>query len=301
MKLLADLILKQRPIGRGEEHAHTMLRRPASNHAPTVNPVGLCDRFVFDRAAASALRGNVETMNEFLRSLGRIPTPLERAWIEVDGSGAWLIDGRQVYGYSLVGSLGARYIGELNLDDWPGTVNVRLSTFISRLGSAGHTDLQLWSEWMLTVGCALVALASPHAATSRRVMPGPEGGSAQRAFAFRRAQRGCPVFSYNKVDFIRPRAAVHNGVLRSVESVAGQRLHMVVGHWRLIDGVIEPYWIWVEGHTRGNADLGTIIKERHVHLAPNVVRRGFLMPNETGRSGERRAALLPAQAKEMGR
>lgn len=65
---------------------------------------------------------------------------------------------------------------------------------------------------------------------------------------------------------------------------------MVIGHWRLIDGVPEPFFVWIEGHERGDRGLGWIAKERHVKLAGGV-RRGFDLPTDAGVPGERRIAV----------
>lgn len=136
----------------------------------------------------------------------------------------------------------------------------------------------------------LAALSQPRVATVRRQIPGGADGAAERASRLRRAQIGRPVFSFNVVEFRPAQTALHRGVLKPVESFAGMRGHVVMGHWRLIDGKIEPYWIWVDGHRRGDDSLGTIVKERQVASLRGGLRRGFTVPAELGRHGERRAA-----------
>ncbi|WAC26388.1 hypothetical protein [Ancylobacter sp. SL191] len=293
MKLLSDKLLSQIPNGRGEALARELLKMPAVNHASAIVQSPQCERFVFDQAATQILRCREQIIKSRLRDIDRIPTPCDLAWVEMSGLGAWLVRGRSVHGFADVPGAGARYIATMDLDEWPGEMRVISSTYIQTLAAAGYTNLHDWALWTHQVIGALMALASPHTATTRRIEPGPDGGSAQRAFIRRRAQRGQPVFSFNQVEMIIPRAAMHNGVLKTAESFAGMRMHQVIGHWRLIDGVIAPYWVWIEGHQRGDSERGTIVKQRNVRLANEASRRGFPMPRAPGVPGERRPALSP--------
>ncbi|MCS0501402.1 hypothetical protein [Ancylobacter mangrovi] len=295
MKLLADRLMLSRPKGDVEGWALTTLKTPGTNHAPAAGPVALCDRFVFDQVALKALRGSTF---DFGDDAARVtPTPAECAWIDVTASHGWLVSGDTAYAIFDFGrAWGIRHaatvplVGDVNND-----IFVRFSDFVqTTFDRRDEVDTKLRAYLGRAAGLVhkfLMALASPRAATSRRVLPGAGLDRGQKAFALRRAQRGVPVFSYNKVDMIRPGAAMHNGVLRSVESAAGTRLHMVIGHWRLIDGVVEPYWIWVDGHQRGDAELGTIVKERHVRLDTGGMRRGFRLPEQVGHKGQRTRAV----------
>lgn len=99
------------------------------------------------------------------------------------------------------------------------------------------------------------------------------------------------MFSHNVVNMVLPKTCEHRGEIKSVESFAGKRGHLTVGHWRLIEGILTPYWTWVDGHKRGNAELGWVTKERHVKFSPDKARRGFLVPQAPGRRGQRLQAV----------
>lgn len=303
MKLLADKFINERPIDPVEREISDLLRLPAVNHAPSSEMVALCDRFVFDEAAMRALSHDVTPWSEKFPPTGRrLHVPCNPMWIDAHGGSGWLVKDRIAYCIFDCRHFGLRYVGAIDLDSFDG---VEWEWKASRFSAA--VTPQSAPRENLEIAVALIfgllfALGVPHAVSTRRIVPGLGLERGQAAFAARRAQRGLPVYSYNRVEMQLPRASMHNGVLRTAESFAGTRMHQVIGHWRLIDGVVEPYWIWIDGHTRGNADLGTIVKERNVHLAPNAVRRGFPIPNDAGRAGERRAAaLLPSLAQEVGR
>ncbi|WGD31228.1 hypothetical protein AncyloWKF20_05235 [Ancylobacter sp. WKF20] len=295
MKLLADKMITARPRGDVAALALTTLKMPAINHSPSPEPVALCDRFVFDAAAIQALAGSGFDFGHAMPNR-LIPPPAKLAWIEAYGGQGWLISGETAYAFLDHDYLGIHHAATVDLR---AAADGKYHTVLSDVVLAAfdpHSDAGLRARSGAHRCAALVlplllALASPRAATSRRVLPGAGLDRGQKAFALRRAQRGLPVFSYNKVDLIRPQTALYRGEMRTAESLAGLRLHQVIGHWRLIDGVIAPYWIWIEGHQRGDADLGTIVKERQVHLDLGGMRRGFRMPAHIGRRGERVEAV----------
>lgn len=48
----------------------------------------------------------------------------------------------------------------------------------------------------------------------------------------------------------------------------GVRKHQVIGHLRVLKcGRVEPVWVWVTAHWRGDASLGVVLRERHVQTA----------------------------------
>jgi hypothetical protein len=103
-------------------------------------------------------------------------------------------------------------------------------------------------------------------------------------------QRGRPMFSYNKVDLVVPRTCIYRSEVVETQSLAGKRGHMVIGHWRLIASVPEPFFVWIDGHERGDRELGYITKERTVLIGSGGLRKGFIVPNGIGRPGERQKA-----------
>jgi hypothetical protein len=154
----------------------------------------------------------------------------------------------------------------------------------------GIKDIEQYCSNVLAGGALyLVALGHPRAATTRRIVPSLST-SAERAFARRQMHRGRPIFSYNVVDLVVPQTCIYRGESHPTESFAGKRGHMVIGHWRLIAGVAEPFFTWVDGHERGDRDLGYITKERSVSAHAGGMRKGFVVPNMPAAPGERRAA-----------
>lgn len=304
MKLLADQIATMQWADPVCRTAADVLRLPSFNHAVSPRMLPACERFVFDEENALAVMGDGSfpaTVGEIINGCGVPRAPCLPAWIEIDDGTGWLLtqhadgevwalafaDGRRA-GNGWPNRIVA--LGELQLSslasDAATWIPSPLSTYQMTLG----VPEALLTRIVTRVVFLLYALAAARTVTTRRVNPSMGSSAAGRALMLRRAQRGAPVFSFNRVDLIRPQTALHNGVLRSVESFAGIRMHMAIGHWRLIDGVVEPYWVWVDGHHRGNRELGLIVKERHVYLGPGGSRRGFAIPAEIGRPGERRKA-----------
>ena len=130
---------------------------------------------------------------------------------------------------------------------------------------------------------------SPRAAVARRKRL--DDDAASRAMRLRRFQRGRPIFSYNQVDLVIPKTCIYRGELRAVESFEGVRGHMVIGHWRLIEKVLEPFWVWINGHKRGDCERGWIVKQRNVTYVSGGIRRGFAIPSDYGEAGEHRKAV----------
>lgn len=133
----------------------------------------------------------------------------------------------------------------------------------------------------------IAAINTPCAATVERVVRTPRGeGPGITAFPLG--------FSYNRVTLNVPGIPHDHGVER-VGPGRPLRGHMVRGFWRLIwttrSGDLDAEWVWVDGFPRGNPALGWITKERHVTLATEKTRKGFAIPTEPGRPGERRKAV----------
>ncbi|BBE74344.1 hypothetical protein [Oharaeibacter diazotrophicus] len=277
MKLLADRLCAQAaPFWEEERMAKDILKMPDRNHVPgSVGPTALCDRFVFSGEALQATltecRGrNTRDIVEMAFTLKPSPT----FWIEASTACfGFLCLGRKICVFSGVdgrAQLIAQYVH-------PDIIQI-----------AAHDDAVPRDFASLALGTwasMVLALSNNRVTSTRRVMGSPVD-KAMRAAARRRAQTGSPVHSYNVVDLILPKTAMHRGILKPVESFAGVRGHLVIGHWRLIDGVAEPYWVWVDGHHRGDDTLGTVTKERHVQLVGGA-RRGFFLPEFAGRAGQR--------------
>jgi hypothetical protein len=74
----------------------------------------------------------------------------------------------------------------------------------------------------------------------------------------------------------------------------GPRAHVVVGHWRLIDDGPNPFWAWVDEHTRGDERLGW--SEHYSAFCGGGERRGFVVPSDPGKPFERRSAQRATDA-----
>lgn len=310
MKLMADRLLSMPPTGDEYlERARCVLKIPSRNHTVDAsnftNPG--CDRYVFDREDVNALSDHFEEDAEsrlLATEYARLPS--DPCWLECenlgflvwkDGQGAvplvGFIGGR---GHALVGSLAYVDFGQIKTLDaiGKGRTKIELLQTGRRVVSSGSLKASQVSSLLFKAIVMMAAMSSPRVTTVRKVSRDVSAlNSAERAFRMRRAQRGRPVFSYNKVDLVLPKTALHRGVLKPAESFAGMRGHFVMGHWRLIDGVLEPYWTWVDGHKRGDPELGWITKERHVDLS-RVTRRGYLVPAQEGHPGQRVRAIPTA-------
>ncbi|MFS8180869.1 hypothetical protein ACMG4P_04825 [Pseudovibrio denitrificans] len=78
-----------------------------------------------------------------------------------------------------------------------------------------------------------------------------------------RTQKPC-LLSYNRVTLKRSPKLADKGLSSSANGV-GMRRHSVMGHFReLRKGRLEPVFIWVHGHWRGDARKGVVVKEREV-------------------------------------
>lgn len=308
MKLIADRILaaklsRSSPLECRElAEARASLVLPSDNHLP-VNiqdeNIGFCDRFVFgdifeipeipkdSSAHALTILGNL--------AVPRLPLPL--CWLEFcslemsvgclgrrreDGNDELLFFvyelGRPFYlGKRLLTSIISDDISHLGVQQREGDGTKWLREFIDY-----SNEVIVW--W-------LAYMQLPRFIATERVRR--PLSAAERVFARNRLREGRPQFSYNVVKTIIPETCEYRGEIVATESLRGLRGHMVVGHWRLIDGEISPYWVWVDGFKRGNEDLGFVTKERHVHVAQES-RRGFLVPQHSGQTRERVAASREA-------
>jgi hypothetical protein len=278
-----------------------MLRRPSVNHSDIFTP--MVERFVFD---FDELRPSWDYLCEFdeagkqrLCVAGEnLRVPFDNCWLEVASTS-------RSYGY-LVSACGndheIRSFTEVDGEPrftWAAkasTLRQRGPLSVTRLlpkPLPPDLTLQLITQASaFEMLCAI--LASPNMATTERVVRAMGTTKESRALHRARAQRGKPVFSFNRVSVRLPQAAHLNGVLVDRDSPLVKRAHMVIGHWRLIDGVLEPYWVWVHPHERGDRTAGFVANERYVSLSAAVLRRGWLIPQTAGTAGQRVPAVKAA-------
>lgn len=287
MKSLADQLIRNRAATSPEElRARELLKRPAPNHAAG-DPWGMvCDRFVFGPEAVQAIGAGTTHLEGLAlgEALNIVRWPADIFWMEMANYSGdrWgmLKDCDRVTIVIAPSACPPIVFASFGLSDLASGGEISFGNRFT--GPEKVQDLaDLFGRGLL--GC--IVLADHRLTSVRRVLPSFVD-RARRAHARRQEQRGAPIHSYNVVDLILPKTAMHRGELKPVESFAGMRGHLVIGHWRLVDGRPEPYWVWVDGHHRGDDRLGVITKERHVRLAGGE-RRGFRMPERTGGSGER--------------
>lgn len=277
------------------EAARRDLKLPRPNHAGAlIGPEPLAERFVFSEGIFDELSRVMLDDTSRSAAIERARVPCFPAWIEA-GRYSWHFwldaDGAQMATFFLNGRspLTVFNIGDV-ISGSAGDINVALTSLGARIQSAENVPDDWFGAFSFRVVFLLAVISSPRAASVRRRLSGEGLSAADRAMRLRRAQAGRPMFSFNEVILVPAKTALHRGVLQPVESFAGMRGHVVMGHWRLIDGKIEPYWIWVDGHRRGNDRLGTIVKQRNVGAVTGRWRKGFQIPDGLGLAGERRPA-----------
>jgi hypothetical protein len=262
------------------ERAQSMLRMPSEESGDT----GKIDRFVAPPGLWDHLLDDWETMDAASRIALRasIKSPLPQFWLESAAMRhGFLFDGDR-------GTVWAHFANAV----------LPIATFdldVIRRG-AGHLSdvLEDGAEFfkhrphefrlmIVTVGNVLAAIGSRRATSLKRNQV--TQSQAKRAF-----RAGRPRFSYQQVDLIIPRTCIFRDEVHDVRALEAMRGHMVIGHWRLIDGAIEPFWRWIEGHERGDRERGWIIKQRNLVYVGGS-RRGFLLPEQAGEPGERRLAV----------
>jgi hypothetical protein len=301
-KLLADRLLAMPQTKDAViEQARAALKLPNRNHIET-DAAGACDRFVLSDQFHDAIAGwGAELDRESRFALFSSTEPLlPQYWIDTHDN-AWFVDDDVSIHFAVTGNgviipTGKFSFTQANEGYSAGTGAVHVTFFKSALAALQTASPDEYETARREAGNLVIAallltagITSHRSATVRRIIPSRDT-PAERAFARRQMQRGRPVFSYNKVDLIIPQTCIHCGDVVETKSLAGKRGHMVVGHWRLIAGVAEPFFTWIDGYERGDREPGYITKERHVVLNSSGPRHGFMVPNTIGRSGERRKA-----------
>lgn len=292
MTLLADRLLamnqRDSKSPRMIVHAQELLRVPTS-----IDQLGKADRFVVTKKFHDYIGNSLNESEDdsLLLSLRNARPLLPQFWLELeDGKTGWLFDGDQCTCYFLLG-------GPSNRVDLVGTIDLREYRNVSAEMHVGLTQVgSFYSErWPSTTihilkGPSIAAVISNqrHVEISKPI----HRTAAERVMMRRRLGHDHPIFSYKRVNLILPQTVHYRGEERDIGSFEGMRGHLVIGHWRLIDGVAEPFWTWIDGHERGDRDLGWITKERRVTVTDDLVheRRGFLIPADIGQHGERRIA-----------
>lgn len=305
MKRISETLMAMPPTGHPlVEAARDALKLPARNHAPVEGDHWrpACDRFVLPGDWPDVLQRAFGDAESMLAAATNARVPLVPCFVEHDAIALYChgaVEAPTVTVFVRPSRVDAPLpVCSFVMDHGEGSGFLAPSASIHLEAGAyafGYCDDQgenkdpAFFGLMKVAVATLAALSSPRVTSVRRVLPSMLD-RARAARSRRRAQVGVPLSSYNKVEFVLPKTALHRGQVRPVESFAGLRGHMVVGHWRLIDGVLEPYWLWVDGHCRGNADLGWVSKERRV-VRHDDLRRGFLMPERDGHPGERLPAV----------
>ncbi|ULB10727.1 hypothetical protein ORIO_12520 [Cereibacter azotoformans] len=290
-KTLADRIVRG-PLNVRDDAGHgvaQLLKKPAPNHSDTFAP--MVERFVVDVADY----GKVSASND--RSVGlvmqNLRLPMETFWLEVGECGFFVQNGyvRLFWTFGLGTPL---CIGVIDLDSIRDVFGLDLrDAFFVYSHCAGYfinwapfTSKLYFSLAVFAECCSIIN--SPRSAAREVIRPGGIP-SAQRATRHRRAQRGYPMFSFNRVTIRRPDTSLQSSGVLLCGQQTSKRGHWVIGHWRLIDNVPDPYWVWVEAHKRGDEGTGFISHERHVKIEPGSfgTRRGFVIPTDEGSPSQR--------------
>lgn len=275
------------------ERARQDLKLPKPNHAlVTVGDEPLAERFVFPEGVFDELKLLFCDEESRALALKIARVPCYPCWIETQWI-AWHF-WRDEAGIGRVCVLinGSIPFAVIDVDKFLNSDKEQKGITLAGEAWAQMNAVSIEDQRRL-MGAVFFLLASislPRLTSIRQRLSGEAVSAADRALRRRRAYVGRPVFSFNEVTLVPAKTALHRGVLKPIESFAGMRGHVVMGHWRLIDGKVEAYWIWVDGHRRGDDRLGTIVKQRNVGRSRERFRRGFSVPDGIGAPGEKRAA-----------
>lgn len=279
-----------------------LLKRPARNHS--ADHMGLVDSYVFDHEAQKQLDALFSEPESRAIAFDNGRAPLPVCLLDFISWGALIRPFRHASWCQILIDDGSRCYVAAEAEfaaQAPEHADVRLLPVVASASERGFDVPDIERQIQLrfaAVYFACTAIAGHRLSITDRILPKRGETPAARSFARKRALKGRgQFFSYNKVSLITPDSPLFRGGVISWPSAASRRRgHWVTGHWRLIDGGIQPFWTWVDGHESGDADLGWVTKEREVMLqGPVVVRRGFRMPNHEGLAGER----VPAEQVPM--
>ena len=300
MKTLADKLVANpaRGCSRAKEAA-VLLRKPSANHSANGDP--MVERFIFDKSEAEILWEEFCSGEQGLL-LDNFRAPMPEMWVEIAHIGYFLTGGR----LSMFDGNGTdvKNIGSFNVCGI--SEPERLLDFCNDFDRTVFWKNRRHYEATTSLFAVLCAfIVSPRAATRKRI---ERSGFARagRMKGMNRRSRAVPtyfpLYSFNRMTLRRPVAG--QPVLEGIycDAPTSKRGHYVIGHWRLIDGCVEPYWTWVDSHKRGSEALGFVAHERHVRVAPGSfgLRRGFEIPTFPGAPGTRIPARRPDRARDHG-
>jgi hypothetical protein len=288
------------------KRAADMLKKPARNHvAQAFDP--LVERFVFDAEVDQQLKSvfcgdRAKDLRRIAVASARIP--IMPCWLEIGGTTGWLF--YEIFNVGYVALFNETNIGPVCLGRAPSALygcsdflsddyvfNLEISPVAGRF-NVSHKDV---GNDLIKAAYLLAVYSQPHMSTTERVTYGKlQGSAAARAMARRKAQKHGGVYSFNVVKLKVPKPSEIHGFVAATGSCAPKRGHMRIGHWRLIDGKIEPYWTWVEACEVGDRSLGWVTKQREISISSGLSRRGFELPSFCGRPGER----IPARPTREG-
>jgi hypothetical protein len=270
-----------------------MMRLPSENHSESVEQAGpIVDRIVIGQEI-----NNVFAMGEsILDWFNSAKPPLLWGWIEF-GYHAYFIEPSDVCAakvlYMFADSSGHLTPGasfnfpyqlsvDAEADELAEAINARCAT-------AEYAQSDELSRAILQFFCLCGAICDHRFVRVDRVIRDGKSRAWKRLQA-RRAAKAKPVFSYNKVTLLIGNTSIERGVVRETRAFFGTRQFQRIGHWRLIDDCLEPYWTWIKPTTVGSALLGIIVKERVVKIE-QIVRRGYVSPDFVGFAGQRVKAI----------
>ncbi len=276
--------------------AQRLLRRPSDNHCSVERQyTPAVDRFVISAIDADALLAGFVDPHVKRVAQDFVRPPIVPCWIEVSGVVAWFICAHadtariKIVCFEPLRKATKTPILPWVVWDWP-TPGADIRGAMVFPSTIFDIDDAVAQETLSQCFWLCAALANPRVAVTRRVVAQKQHSRASRALALRRAQQGSPIYSFNRIEVVVPKTCEYRGVIAPTEPLVRHRGHMVVGHWRLIDGSVEPYWVWVDGHSRGDKSLGWVEKERVISVR-QAPRRGFVPPPFFGEAGRRVPAM----------
>lgn len=290
MQTLADKIAA-RPFPKDDIACSiaAMLKRPSANHSELHTPQ--VERFIFDDAAIDVIYNIFKTEAARKQAFAICKPPFLPMFVEIANRGYFIMQLEEdIISVSLMvydhknnyGSCHSRCLLENITDNKPFTPEMVTAGISVYAPEAIDDAIHAFAGLPLI----LAVITQPRMATVEKVVPSAADSPALRAMRRRRAQRGRPMYSFNRVTVDLPQHSLQGGEIKQRAALSPRRGHNVIGHWRLITRSEEPYFVWVQPHQAGDPALGWVTKERIIKIKGGV-RHGYLMPEFAGQNGQR--------------
>ncbi len=244
---------------------HTVLPHPSLGQIYAQEAQDKAARFVFDERVMMSAESCIKDPESMEAALMHARPPVNRGWFEFhfpstgirqaiffEQSPALALDGLFILGSSSCSPVPVAAFSGWNIrEDLPHFEFEDRRVF-------GLDECWTWIKCFV-VACTFLNI-------HRAVTVAPVSASAKLQAARRRRGKA-PFLSFNRVSLNLPKAELSRGS-RQDRGAAGVRFHQVIGHLRLLkEGRLQPVFVWVQPHWRGDPRLGTVLRELDVKVA----------------------------------